>query len=209
MSKKIAEGIGGLVLDVKTGSGAFMKTRDASRAGRIARRDRPGVRRRTEALITRMSSPLGRTVGNTLEVIEAIETLKGRGPSDVEDLSVALAARMLVVSGSRRTRPGPRRGSARRWRRGPAWRSSGRSWSSRGATRGSLDDYTRLPGRARTARWFGRQGGLRRDSGRRGHWPRGRCPRGGPRPARDPVDHGVGIEIAPRPAPPCRPAMPC
>jgi pyrimidine-nucleoside phosphorylase len=100
MSKKIAEGIGGLVLDVKTGAGAFMKTEASSRAlaeslvaiGRAA-----GVR--TEALITQMESPLGREVGNASEVIESIETLKGRGPADLEQLSLVLAARMLVVAG--------------------------------------------------------------------------------------------------------------
>ena len=100
MSKKIAEGIGGLVLDVKTGTGAFMKTPEASRAlaeslvaiGRAA-----GVR--TEALITRMDAPLGREVGNASEVIESIETLKGRGPADLEQLSVLLAARMLIAAG--------------------------------------------------------------------------------------------------------------
>jgi pyrimidine-nucleoside phosphorylase len=100
MSKKIAEGIGGLVLDVKTGHGAFMKTREDSR--RLARAlveigVASGVR--TEALITAMDAPLGRAVGNASEVIESIETLKGRGPRDLEDLSVALAARMLVLSG--------------------------------------------------------------------------------------------------------------
>jgi len=100
MCKKIAEGIGGLVLDVKTGTGAFMKTPEASRAlaealvaiGRAA-----GVR--TEALITRMDAPLGREVGNANEVIESIETLKGSGPADLAELSVLLAARMLVVAG--------------------------------------------------------------------------------------------------------------
>ncbi|OFW11747.1 MAG: thymidine phosphorylase [Acidobacteria bacterium RIFCSPLOWO2_02_FULL_67_36] len=100
MSKKIAEGIGALVLDVKTGAGAFMKTVDDSR--RLARSlvaigEAAGVR--TEAVITSMDSPLGRMVGNSLEVIESIETLKGNGPADVEELAVLLAARMLVASG--------------------------------------------------------------------------------------------------------------
>src|SRR5690349_12479102 len=100
MSKKIAEGIGGLVLDVKTGSGAFMKTLPDSRRlaeSLVAIGTASGVR--TEALITQMEAPLGHTVGNSLEVIECIDTLKGRGPRDIEDLSVLLAARMLIVAG--------------------------------------------------------------------------------------------------------------
>ena len=100
MSKKIAEGIGGLVLDVKTGSGAFMKTLPDSRRlaeTLVAIGRASGVR--TEALITNMEAPLGRMVGNSLEVIECLETLKGQGPRDVEDLSVLLAARLLSVAG--------------------------------------------------------------------------------------------------------------
>ncbi len=100
MSKKIAEGIGGLVLDVKTGAGAFMKSLDDSRTlaeSLVAIGVASGVR--TEALITAMDAPLGRMVGNSLEVIESIETLKGRGPDDLERLSVLLAARMLIAAG--------------------------------------------------------------------------------------------------------------
>jgi pyrimidine-nucleoside phosphorylase len=100
MSKKIAEGIGALILDVKTGAGAFMTTLEDSRRlaeslvsiGRAS-----GVR--TEALITRMDAPLGRAVGNSLEVIESIETLKGKGPEDLELLSVQLASWMLLAAG--------------------------------------------------------------------------------------------------------------
>jgi pyrimidine-nucleoside phosphorylase len=100
MSKKIAEGIGGLVLDVKTGAGAFMKTPEASRQlaeALVAIGEANGVR--TEALISSMDAPLGRAVGNANEVIESIETLKGNGPADLERLSVLLAARMLIVAG--------------------------------------------------------------------------------------------------------------
>ncbi len=100
MSKKIAEGIGGLVLDVKTGAGAFMKTRDDSKrlaAALVNIGNASGVR--TEALITAMDAPLGRMVGNSLEVIESIETLKGNGPDDLESLSVLLAARMVMAAG--------------------------------------------------------------------------------------------------------------
>ena len=100
MSKKLAEGIDGLVLDVKVGHGAFMKTvREAEqlaqamvRAGQLA-----GVR--TEAMLTRMDAPLGRAVGNALEVIESIETLRGQGPRDLTELSVLLATRMVLIAG--------------------------------------------------------------------------------------------------------------
>jgi len=103
MSKKIAEGIGGLVLDVKYGDGAFMKTeRDARALARslVDTGELAGVR--TEALLTSMHAPLGRAVGNALEIVESIETLKGRGPEDLESLSVEFAARMLVLSGVER-----------------------------------------------------------------------------------------------------------
>lgn len=100
LSKKLAEGIDALVMDVKAGRGAFMKTRDQARI--LARSivdvgTANGVR--TEALITAMEFPLGRAVGNALEVVECLETLKGRGPKDLEDLSVALAARMVRLAG--------------------------------------------------------------------------------------------------------------
>ncbi len=100
MSKKIAEGTGALVLDVKVGSGAFMK--DQARAAELARTmvelgTDAGVR--TVALLTDMSTPLGLTVGNALEVRESVEVLAGGGPPDVVDLTLALAREMLAAAG--------------------------------------------------------------------------------------------------------------
>ena len=98
MSKKIAEGIDALVLDVKTGSGAFMKTAADSRRlaeSLVSIGTASGVK--TEAIITAMDAPLGRAVGNALEVIECLEVLKGRGPADLIEVSVELTARMLVL----------------------------------------------------------------------------------------------------------------
>jgi pyrimidine-nucleoside phosphorylase len=100
MSKKIAEGVGGLVLDVKCGDGAFMKTEaDAKKLAEslVSTGEAAGVY--TEAVITDMDAPLGRAVGNALEVIESLDTLKGRNPGPLESLSVELAARMVQMSG--------------------------------------------------------------------------------------------------------------
>ncbi|MEA5154558.1 thymidine phosphorylase [Raineyella sp.] len=100
MSKKIAEGTGALVLDVKVGSGAFMKDLDSAR--RLARtmvRIGSGAGVRTVALLSDMSTPLGLTAGNALEVREAVEVLAGGGPDDVVELTLALAREMLAAVG--------------------------------------------------------------------------------------------------------------
>ncbi|MBU4198452.1 MAG: thymidine phosphorylase [Verrucomicrobia bacterium] len=98
LSKKLAAGLNGLVMDVKWGSGAFMKTiKDAEAlAGQLMQvGTRLGLR--MAALITNMNQPLGRTAGNALEVREALEILKGGGPADVAELTLELGARMLIV----------------------------------------------------------------------------------------------------------------
>ena len=99
MSKKLAADDDCVVLDVKTGSGSFMKTREKSRElaeWMVAIGKAAGKRMR--ALITDMDRPLGNNIGNSLEVIEAINTLKGNGPEDLTELCIALASHMLVIS---------------------------------------------------------------------------------------------------------------
>ncbi|MBP6838138.1 MAG: thymidine phosphorylase [Kofleriaceae bacterium] len=100
MSKKLAEGIDGLVLDVKVGAGAFMKTREAARTlsaalttiGRAAGKQ-------VTCVLTDMDAPIGRTIGNALEIRESIEILRGGGPHDTRELTVVLGGEMLVLGG--------------------------------------------------------------------------------------------------------------
>ena len=124
MSKKFAEGAQALVFDVKSGAGAFMKSRDQARAlarSLVATGRGPGPRA-WRRVITDMDQPLGRKIGNFLEVEESIDCLQGKGPADEVDLTCRLAGWMLtlggVVPGSRRRR--------QRWR-GRSWPTA-RAW---------------------------------------------------------------------------------
>ncbi|MBE0008976.1 MULTISPECIES: thymidine phosphorylase [unclassified Arthrobacter] len=106
MSKKIAEGTGSLVLDVKVGSGAFMKNLDQARElarTMVALGQDAGVN--TVALLTNMATPLGLTAGNAIEVQESVEVLAGGGPEDVVELTVRLAEEMLACAGVRDADP--------------------------------------------------------------------------------------------------------
>ncbi|MDY3554077.1 thymidine phosphorylase [Gemmata sp. JC717] len=146
LSKKLSEGISGLVMDVKCGAGAFMKTREQARAladSIVKVGTANGLR--MSALITAMDVPLGRYVGNGLEVIESIETLKGNGPPDLTDLSVALAARMVRLAGL-----APDDGSAEKQVRSALSSGTGlevlrRCIEQQGGDPGVIDDYARLP----------------------------------------------------------------
>ncbi|TWT90418.1 Thymidine phosphorylase [Pseudobythopirellula maris] len=100
MSKKLAEGLDALVLDVKCGSGAFMKTREAAHALAVSLVEtgkRMGVK--TAALVTDMNQPLGRLAGNAVEIDESVACIEGAGPADLRDLTVALGGELLALAG--------------------------------------------------------------------------------------------------------------
>jgi pyrimidine-nucleoside phosphorylase len=146
LSKKIAEGIGALVLDVKVGRGAFMKTRNDARelaSWLVGIAQRNGVR--TEALLTSMDVPLGRAVGNSNEVIESIETLRGKGPADIEALSVQMAARMLVLAGRAASDDDATRQVRRALESGAGLEKFRAIIEAQGGDPKVVDDYNRLP----------------------------------------------------------------
>ena len=152
MSKKIASGSAAIVLDVKAGTGAFMKTVEGARMlaaamveiGRFAGR-------RTTAVVSAMDEPLGRAVGGALEVDEAIRTLRGEGPADLRELCLALGAQMVILAGLAPDAASGRALLTRCLERGEGWRTFRGMVAAQGGDPGVVDQPERLP-RARVRR---------------------------------------------------------
>ncbi len=146
MSKKIAEGISALVMDVKCGLGAFMKERGQARqlAETIVAIG-AGNNVRTRVLLTGMDEPLGLMVGNALEVVECIETLKGRGPKDLEELSIELTAHMLEISGVAASLDAARSKTRSALSSGAGLEKLRELIAAQGGDPRVVDDYDRLP----------------------------------------------------------------
>jgi pyrimidine-nucleoside phosphorylase len=146
MSKKIAEGTDALVLDVKTGAGAFMKTQaDARTLAESLVRIGTAFGVKTQAVITAMDWPIGRAVGNANEVIESIETLKGGGPVDLVEGSLDLAERMLMSSGVARDRATAKTLARKAIDSGQAVEKFRAIIARQGGDPRVIDDYGRLP----------------------------------------------------------------
>ena len=146
MSKKLAEGIDGLVLDVKTGSGAFMQKLEDARALATSLVN-TGVAhgKRVDALITRMDQPLGNAVGNVLEVVESVETLKGHGPHDLVELCRELTAHMLMLGDVADSLEDGRARYDSAIASGKALEKFERVVAEQGGDQRALEDYSRLP----------------------------------------------------------------
>jgi thymidine phosphorylase len=139
MSKKLAEGIDGLVLDVKTGSGAFMKTeKDSVHLAELMVETGERMGKKMVALITDMDQPLGLKVGNALEVEECIEVMNGGGPPICAKFLVELAAWMFYLAAHAKPGRGPRAGRQTHLATIPRSRSFARSSATRAATRAPL-----------------------------------------------------------------------
>jgi pyrimidine-nucleoside phosphorylase len=145
MSKKLAMGASALILDVKTGSGAFMqKYQDSKALAQSLITAAAGSGTRVEALITDMDRPLGIAAGNANEIVETIEVLKGKGPADVEDVTRAQAERILVMSGKYDEASATKK--LKETLRSGAALDQARKWiSAQGGDAGIVDDYKRLP----------------------------------------------------------------
>ena len=145
MSKKLAAGSAAILLDVKTGSGAFMKTlADAMELARAMVAIGEGAGRKTAAIITDMDVPLGAAIGNALEVAEAMEVLQGKGPADLREVSLALAADMLRLIG-RGDFAECQRLAAETIENGSAFRAFAAMVEAQGGDAAALADPTKLP----------------------------------------------------------------
>ncbi|HEY9383048.1 MAG TPA: thymidine phosphorylase [Gemmatimonadales bacterium] len=146
MSKKLAEGLTGLVLDIKTGSGAFIT--DPAQSLVLARTmigigEAHGCR--SVALLTAMDRPLGQACGNALEVIESLDGLKGEGPADLMEVTYALAVEMLLVAGVEQERPAARARLEETVKSGAALQLFSKMIAAQGGDPHVVDDYARLP----------------------------------------------------------------
>jgi pyrimidine-nucleoside phosphorylase len=146
MSKKLAEGANGIVFDIKSGSGAFMRdTKDARALGKSLILTAKRFKKKAVALITDMNQPLGNAVGHSHEIIESIETLKGRGPKDLTEISLALGAHMIVLAGIEKTYEKALKKAQATIDSGKALEEFRKLLKSQGGNTKVIEDYSLLP----------------------------------------------------------------
>lgn len=196
MSKKLAEGIDALVLDVKVGTGAFMKTEaDARRLAETLVGIGVRAGKRVSALLTRMDEPLGEAVGNANEMIESLEVLRGRGPADVTELTYALGAEMLILGGKARAAAEARDQLGEAIASGRALQKLRDLTTAQGGDARALDDYERFPGAAHVSDVRAPAAGVVQAIDASEVGIAGMLLGAGRRVAADVVDHGVGVTV--------------
>lgn len=193
LSKKLAEGITGLVMDVKAGRGAFMKTHaDAKVLAESLVRVGTANGLKMRAVLTAMDAPLGRYVGNSLEVIESVETLKGDGPADLAELSVLLAARMVELAGIADAEAKVRAALAS----GTGLEVFRKCVAQQGGDPRAIDDYSRLPTAPHTTRVRAPRSGYVSAMDAEKVGVASMLLGAGRRRAEDAVDHAVGVIVS-------------
>jgi len=146
MSKKLAEGAKGIVMDIKTGNGAFMaKLSDAKKLAESIRQTGLRFNKNMMTIISDMNEPLGHAVGNTLEIIECIETLKNNGPKDLTDLSLSLAGGMIYLAGLAKTHKEAIAKAQKALESGAALEKFRELIKNQGGDDLVIDDYSRMP----------------------------------------------------------------
>jgi pyrimidine-nucleoside phosphorylase len=146
MSKKLAEGANGIVFDIKTGTGAFMRsTKDARALGKSLIATSKRFNKKAVALITDMNQPLGNAVGHSNEIIESIETLKGKGPEDLTQLSLELAAHMIHIGGIEKSYDKSLKKAKEVLYNGKALEEFKKLLKSQGGDASVIDNYSKLP----------------------------------------------------------------
>src|SRR5690606_3571746 len=196
MSKKLAEGASGIVMDVKTGNGAFMSTLPKARA--LAKSiAETGLRfnRKVMTFVTDMSQPLGFAVGNTLEIIESVYTLKNNGPKDLTELSLQLAGGMVHLAGVAKT---PKAGHAMAKKvleDGSALEKFRALLIAQGGDDKIIDDYSRMPIAAKTTEVAASKNGYVTKMDCKAIGMHCVSLGGGRRKTSDPIDFGVGLVL--------------
>jgi pyrimidine-nucleoside phosphorylase len=196
MSKKLAEGIDALVLDVKVGSGAFMKrVEDAERLARALAAIGRAMGKRVVALLTAMDQPLGCAVGNALEVKEAVALLHGGGPEDLREVTDALAAEMVVLAGRAPDLAAARAAVRKAVEDGRAFAKLCQIVEAQGGDPGALVDLSRLPAAGATLEVRAPARGVVQRIDAEAIGLAAVALGAGRARVEDPVDHGVGLVV--------------
>lgn len=146
MSKKLAEGANGIVMDIKVGSGAFMRSKgEAKKLAKSILSTAKRFNKKGVALLTNMQQPLGNTVGNSLELVECIDVLKGKGPKDLTEISLALAAYMVYLAGIEKSYAKALKKVKTAVKSGAALERFRELIKSQGGNDKVIDDYSLLP----------------------------------------------------------------